>query len=627
MYENKLYKKRFSSMINPKNLQKKKTLSIFDSDSEESSNQSEKSSQKFPKELEMKNSSSPLENLQSLSPNSQDTLTNLATANNAYYHSKMDAKEIIESNQITKERKVLIFYSCGSIAMKLNHSEEGFSYEKNYLFQLMSNQLNFCDKEYTKENLNKNLDPEGFLATPNNIFDTRIFYKILEADKIIDSVSMTLDMWKKVGRVIRNNYEDFDGFVILHGSDTMTYTASMLSFMLENLNKPVIVTGAQIPLSEMRNDAMNNLINSLIIAGFYHIPEVCVLFGSDVYRGNRTIKNNNQDFEAFESPNIRPLVHLGVQISANWDIVLKEPDGNFTFFEDFNNNICTVKIFPMIDDETFASFFQPPIEAVIIETYGNGNMPLNRPELLQIIKNAGDRGVIILNVSQCRKGEVTSSYETGSVLEKLGVVFAGDITVECALAKLAYLLGKNYEKKTIQKLLKDNLRGELSLRQEEFFSFQSNSFINSILKMMDLNRDKDSRIVLNSLVPSIIIELIEQENLETLKKFENEIRHIHFTEFSKKSPLHVAAKIGNEKIVKFLLKNPNIKVNMLDFNKMTPLNYACLHKNDKVAMLLRQNGGVLSEESFSTLGGLFCKLAYKGELENLILFYNCGANL
>lgn len=618
---NKIFSTKFST--NSK-------ISFFDSDNEEEdiNQENQQNNHEYDHKKNMAVGSSLLSSDNQLSPEDHSTNMNIQMSNNAYYYSKLDAKEILETAQITTERKVLIFYSCGSIAMKLNELEEGFSYEKNFLFKFMSNHLNFCDKEYTIQNLNKDLDPEGFLSTPNNIFKKRIHYKILEAPKIIDSSSMTLDMWKKVGRVIRNNYEDFDAFIILHGSDTMTYTASMLSFMLENLNKPVILTGAQIPLTEMRNDAMNNLINALTIAGFYQIPEVCLIFGSGLFRGNRTIKDNNMDFDAFESPNMRLLANLGVQISVNWDIILKEPQENFNFFEEFNNNICTVKIFPMIDDETFASFFQPPIEAVIIETYGVGNMPLNRPKLLEIIKNANDRGVIILNVSQCRKGEVSSSYETGSVLERIGVIFAGDITVECALAKLAYLLGKKYDRKTIHKLLKESLRGELTVAQEEFFSFQSNSFINNILKMMDLNKaDKDSHTIFKTLVPSIIIELIEQDNIEMLKKFENEIRHIHFAEHSKKSPLHVAAKIGNEKIVEFLFKFKNLRINQLDFKKMTPLNYACLYKNKNVSEMIRSRGGILSEDTELNLGNLFCKLAYEGDLENLKLFYNCGADL
>jgi 60kDa lysophospholipase len=620
---NKIFSTKFSSNSTFPN------IPLFDSDNDDE----ETNQQSQPNVQESNEKTNNISSIKLVSDNpksseDQSTNMNIQMSNNAYYYSKLDAKEILETAQITKERKVLIFYSCGSIAMKLNETEEGFSYDKNFLFKFMSNHLNFCDKEYTIQNLNKELDPEGFLSTPNNIFKKRIHYKVLEANKIIDSSSMTLDMWKKVGRVIRNNYEDFDAFIILHGSDTMTYTASMLSFMLENLSKPVILTGAQIPLTEMRNDAMNNLINALTIAGFYQIPEVCLLFGSGLFRGNRTIKDNNMDFDAFESPNMRLLAHLGVQISVNWDVILREPQENFNFFEDFNNNICTVKIFPMIDDETFASFFQPPIEAVIIETYGGGNVPSNRPKLLEIIKKANDRGVIILNVSQCRKGEVSSSYETGSVLERIGVIFAGDITVECALAKLAYLLGKKYDKKTIQKLLKESLRGELTVAQEEFFSFQSNSFINNILKMMDLNKgDKDSHIVFKTLVPSIIIELIEQHNLDMLKKFENEIRHIHFAEYSKKSPLHVAAKIGNEKIVEFLLKFKNLRINQLDFKKMTPLNYACLYKNKKVCEMIRSRGGILSEDPELNLGTLFCKLAYEGDLENLKLFYNCGADL
>jgi len=537
---------------------------------------------------------------------------------------------LIDSISDKKEPKVLIFYCSGSFCLKLmeNKEQKILIYEKNFLFKYMSNQLNFCDREFTKDILNPTLDPEGLISTPKTLHGKRIFYRIYEFDKIIDSNNMTLEMWKRIGRTIRNNYEDYDSFIIIHGTDTMVYTASILSFMLENLNKPVILTGAHIPLSEMRNDAHTNLVDALTIAAFYKIPEVCILFGSELFRGNRTIKTDNVHFTAFESPNFQPLAELGVNIKVNWEFVSKESEDNFCYFDDLNSNIGIVKIFPMIDDEQFETFFKPPIEAVIIETYGAGNIPLNRPKLIEIIKEASERGVILLNVSQCRKGVVSTSYETGKLLENLGVIFAGDITLECALAKLSYLLGKKYDRKTLFKMIKTNLRGELTPPFEEHFSYQSNSFINYMMNTLDLtHEDKESKVFFDSLMPSIINELIEQQNLEILKKFENEISHINFAEFTEKSPLHIAAKNGNEKFVKFLLKFKNIKINMLDNKKMTALNHACLHKKENVAIILKDSGGKLNEDPCLNLGHHFSKLAYEGDLNALKLFHECGANL
>ena len=165
------------------------------------------------------------------------------------------------------------------------------------------------------------------------MYGKRIYYKIYEFDYIIDSSNMNLDYWKKIGRCIKTFYDNYDSFIVLHGTDTMNYTASILSFMLENLNKLVILTGSQIPLIEMRNDAQKNLIDALTIAGTYEIPEVCLLFDSRLFRGNRTIKSDNINLDAFESPNLDPLVKIGIDIKINWDIVKPKNAGIFNYFE------------------------------------------------------------------------------------------------------------------------------------------------------------------------------------------------------------------------------------------------------------------------------------------------------
>jgi len=256
---------------------------------------------------------------------------NSAIAGNAYYFSKLYDRKQLNTNDV---KKVLIIYTGGTIGME--KSENGLRPRSNFLLNFLFNHSNFCDKEYTYMHSNPNEEfdiNKDFLITPETLCGRRIYYKIFEYDTIIDSSNMNLDYWKKIGRSIDKFYYKYNSFIILHGTDTMNYTASILSFMLENLNKLVILTGSQIPLVEMRNDAQKNLIDALTIAGSYDIPEVCLLFNSKLFRGNRTIKNDNINLDAFESPNLQPLVNIGINIKINWDLILPKSIKNFNYFE------------------------------------------------------------------------------------------------------------------------------------------------------------------------------------------------------------------------------------------------------------------------------------------------------
>lgn len=244
---------------------------------------------------------------------------------------KLDSEKKVPTHVI-KERQVLIIYTGGTIGME--KSKNGLRPRKNFLFEYMFNHPNFCDKEYTLKNSCINTDIKSqFLITPETVFERRIHYKIYEYDEVIDSSNMNLHYWKVIGRTLKMFYDDYDAFIVLHGTDTMNYTASVLSFMMENLNKPIIVTGSQIPLINMRNDAQKNLVDALTIAGTYHIPEVTLMFDSKLFRGNRTIKCDNLGLDAFESPNLRPLVQIGINIKVNWDLVLPPPTEEFNYFE------------------------------------------------------------------------------------------------------------------------------------------------------------------------------------------------------------------------------------------------------------------------------------------------------
>jgi len=304
---------------------------------------------------------------------------------------------------------------------------------------------------------------------------------------------------------------------------------------------------------------------------------------------------------------------------------LPPPTEEFNYFEDINNNICIIKFFPIIKDETFASFFRDSIKAVIIETYGPGNIPSNRPKIIEILKNATDRGVVVVNVSQCRKGLSTNTYECGGLLDSVGVIFAGDMTVECALAKLSYLLGKNYEIPKIKTLFQENMRGEVTVAHKENFSFHSDMFIDALLQMIGSEKkSEESLIIANTLFPTVINELVEKGNIKMLKKLRKTIKTIHFRDYTKRNPLHVAAINGHYDITKFLL-NCRININEVDDAKFTPLNYACVNKQNNIALLLKENGGILNQSN--DMGTLFCTYAYEGDLDTIKLFYECGANL
>ncbi|MFO7658110.1 MAG: type I asparaginase [Bacteroidales bacterium] len=287
----------------------------------------------------------------------------------------------------------------------------------------------------------------------------------------IDSSNVNPDTWIRISEIIEQNYQKFDGFVILHGTDTMAYSASALSFMLENLSKPVIFTGSQLPIDALRTDGKENLISSLEIAasktdGKATVPEVCIFFENRLFRGNRTSKNNVDDFNAFFSANYPPLAESGVHIKYNYQAIIKNTDSNLPLFvyKSLDTNIAILKIFPGINLPLVrAVITSPGLKALIIETFGAGNAP-NAAWLIDELKASSDSGIVILNITQCNTGSVEMGmYETGIQLARAGVVGGKDITTEAAVAKLMYLLAKNLTPEQLKKNLNTSLRGEITL--------------------------------------------------------------------------------------------------------------------------------------------------------------------
>jgi L-asparaginase len=287
--------------------------------------------------------------------------------------------------------------------------------------------------------------------------------------KPIDSSNMNPGYWIQIAEIIESNYETFDGFVVLHGSDTMSYSASALSFMLENLGKPVIFTGSQLPIGDLRTDAKENLITSIQMASLRKnqkplIKEVGLYFEYKLYRGNRTTKINAEHFEAFESLNYPHLAESGVHLKVNTEYLLKpKARKKLKVHKNLDTNIVLVKLFPGISKSVLETVLNTNhIKGVILETYGTGNTTTEK-WFIDVLDHTIKRGVQIINVTQCSGGSVImGQYETSTQLKSIGVISGKDITTEAAIAKLMYMLGENISDKTFKTIFETSLRGEIS---------------------------------------------------------------------------------------------------------------------------------------------------------------------
>jgi L-asparaginase len=287
-------------------------------------------------------------------------------------------------------------------------------------------------------------------------------FTVHEYDNLIDSSDMSPTDWQRIADDIAQHYDHYDGFIILHGTDTMAYTASALSFMLENLGKPVIVTGSQIPLAELRSDGQVNLLNALYVAANYPIAEVSLFFNNRLLRGNRSRKVDADGFNAFDSPNFPSLLEAGIHIRVKAGRIHTGEPEKLTVSPVTSQPIGLVHLYPGISSQVIKNTLQQPVNALILLSYGVGNAP-QQPELLKQLRYAHDREIVVLNCTQCLRGRVNmSGYATGNALHEVGVLSGSDMTPEAALAKLHYLLSKSLSFASIKKKLVQDLRGELT---------------------------------------------------------------------------------------------------------------------------------------------------------------------
>ncbi len=338
---------------------------------------------------------------------------------------------------LIKNKRIYVAYTGGTIGMK--KSDQGYIPVDGHL----TNSIN---------------------ALPEFHRDEMPEFTINEYNPLIDSSNMTPSDWQRIADDIKAHYDDYDGFVVLHGTDTMAYTSSALSFMFENLSKPIIVTGSQIPLSQLRSDGQVNVLNSLYIAANYPINEVGLFFNNKLYRGNRSIKAYADGFNAFDSPNMSPLLEAGININV---IAGKVSDcvnakASVIVRDIIPQPIGVVHLYPGISSDVIENVIRQPVKALILRSYGVGNAPQD-PALLACLAKAKAQEIVVINCSQCIKGTVNmSGYATGNALSQAGVISGHDMTLEAALTKLHYLLSQNLSYEELCRLMEVSLRGELT---------------------------------------------------------------------------------------------------------------------------------------------------------------------
>ena len=375
--------------------------------------------------------------------------------------------------------RVLVLYIGGTIGM--TRGPAGWEPQKGLLSRLLLGNSKFHAPDA----------PPGHM--PVSQWGRRVVWTLQERDVLLDSSDMDVTDWIWVAKEIKKQYDNYDGFVLIQGTDTLTYTASALSFMCRYLAKTVIVTGSQVPMLLQPNDAESNLFGSICIAGHFEIPEVCVFFNGKLMRGNRTSKFDATGFDAFVSHNYPPLLVWGPQVKVKWSAVRTSADVEFlthpfSVVTCMSTDVAVLRLFPGISASFLRAALQPPLKGCVLMTYGAGNVSVRAKHVIECLKEANERGVLFINITQCVRGVVTSDYATGHALLDAGVQPGHDMTCEAAVSKLSFLLGLvesgEYSLERARAELSIPARGEATVPQQvKSFSFRDGSFVSAFVQV------------------------------------------------------------------------------------------------------------------------------------------------
>ncbi len=399
-------------------------------------------------------------------------------------------------------------------------------------------------------------DPDGEpCCTPVLAGRRRVRWTVREYEVLLDSSNMGTDDWVRIATDIAAEHDRYDGIVVLHGTDTMAFTASALSFMLSELSHPVILTGAQIPSNQARSDAVDNLLGALIFAGVHPVPEVCVFFDNALYRGNRVRKVDADGLHAFDSANLAPLATIGVSADVAWHLVRPLSGEPLVMRPITASEVAVLRLFPGISARVVRNVLAPPLRGAIVETFGAGNAPDNRPDLLDAFREATERGVVLVNCTQCERGTVRPDYAAGRALLGAGVVPGLDMTTEAALTKLAYLLSQDeLSPRAVRSLMVTDLRGELTgPRRPPAAGFQERELVRSVHRVM--GEGHAGATAAAAIYPVLLCAAAAAGDLAALARMARDGVNLDMPDYDGRTALHLAAAEGHRAAVTWLLEH------------------------------------------------------------------------